>query len=115
MSTTSKYTPKIILIVGQEARELVQHVNAYVKPDTHWREVQVTENCGHGCKLYVRRTGTAPSAPLQFQVYHSTTYGCALGRAEATRHTDVIVDAETSDVELGRVDDSPTGEYGNDF
>lgn len=61
-----------IRITGAEAREIRQHVAAYVRPDAVWAEVQTMRECAHGCKLYVHKVGDA----LRFALMHYAGYGC---------------------------------------
>lgn len=85
--TTDTAAPARIRITGAEAREIAQHVRAYVRPGTSWSEVQVMRECAHGCKLYVRLVHGVP----EYRLIHSATYGCALGRDAATREVPVTV------------------------
>lgn len=90
-STTDIAAPARIRIVGSEAREIAQHVRAYVKPGREWSEVQVMRECGYGCKLYVRKQG----AVTQYRLIHSCAYGCPLGHDDATREVPVSVAPKT--------------------
>lgn len=85
--TTDVASPALIRITGSEARDIAQHVRAYVRPGRSWSEVQVMRECAYGCKLYVRRQG----AVTQYRLIHSATYGCHLGRDKATREVPVSV------------------------
>lgn len=76
-----------LAITGLSARELRSHVLTYVKPGKTWQEVQTMNECRHGCKLYARQSG----AVLQWQIWHSASYGCALGRHDDTRTVPVSV------------------------
>lgn len=80
-------TAKRIRIIGREAADIASHVSAYVKPGNNWAEVQVLRECNHGCKLYVRRRGCVD----QYQLWHSTAYGCRLGASDATRAVPVSI------------------------
>lgn len=82
------YRRSVIVISGSEARELVGWVVTYVRPGTGWSEVQVMRECGHGCKLHVRRDGRGE---FVFALLHYAGYGCALGREESTRLVPVEV------------------------
>jgi hypothetical protein len=85
--TTDLATPARIRITGAEARDIAQHVRAYVRPGRDWSEVQVMRKCGYGCKLYVRRQG----AVTRYALIHSCAYGCPLGHDPATREVPVSV------------------------
>lgn len=86
MTATAK-SPRIV-IAGREAREISQHVHAYVlRHGVGWHEVQGMRECAYGCKLYVRQRG----AVLEYQLFHSTSYGCQLGKDDATRTARVSV------------------------
>lgn len=78
-----------INIIGHAAREIDQHVRAYVQRHAGhwWTEVQGMRECNHGCKLYVRQRG----AVRQYALIHSVSYGCVLGRDESTRTVPVSV------------------------
>jgi hypothetical protein len=86
-STTDTAASARIRITGAEAREIAQHVRAYVKPGREWSEVQVMRECDYGCKLYVRKQG----AVIQYRLIHSCSYGCRLGHDDATREVPVSV------------------------
>lgn len=87
MTTT---TAPRLTITGSDAREIDRHVRIYVRPERRcgsFTEVQGMNECRHGCKLHVRQRG----AVRQYALLHSATYGCALGRDEATRIVPVSV------------------------
>lgn len=80
-----------IRITGDEAAELARHTR-FALADPHaapgtWTEIQTRRECDHGCKLHARRRG----AVTQFRLFHSSTYGCALGRHPETRDQPVSV------------------------
>lgn len=80
-------TATALRITGAEAASIARHVAIYVKPGRNWVEVQAMRECGHGCKLHTRKQG----AVTQYRLFHSATYGCALGRAPETREVPVSV------------------------
>lgn len=86
--TADVASPARIRITGAEAREIAQHVRAYIRPGRSWSEVQVMRECAHGCKLYVRQDGDT----AEYRLFHSATYGCALGYGESTREVPVSVE-----------------------
>ena len=85
--TADAASPARIRITGAEAREIVQHVRAYIRPGRYWSEVQGMNECKHGCKLYVRKLGCV----TQYRLVHAFTYGCALGMSNLTRYVPVSV------------------------
>lgn len=84
---TNTLAARRIRIIAADARDIARHVATYIRPTNNWSEVQVMRECQHGCKLHVRRRG----AVLQYALHHSATYGCQLGRDEATRIVPVSV------------------------
>lgn len=76
-----------IVITGHDARDIADRVRTSGRLRPWWTEVQCMDECEHGCKLYVRTRG----AVTQYQLCHSTIYGCALGRDKATRDVPVSV------------------------
>lgn len=83
-----------INITGHAAREIDQHVRAYVHrhAGNWWTEVQSMNECRHGCKLYVRKRG----AVRQYILIHSTSYGCVLGSNADTRTVKVSIRPKAS-------------------
>jgi hypothetical protein len=85
-----------IRIVGDEAAELARWA-AYVfslrtSAAGRWESIQTVSHrahysCGYGCTLMARKRGCV----TQYQLLHSSTYGCALGRNDATREVPVSV------------------------
>lgn len=82
------YRRSVLVIAGSEAREVLRHVAAYVRPGAGWSEVQAMAECDHGCKLHVRRD---ERGELVFALLHYAGYGCPLGREESTRLVPVEV------------------------
>jgi hypothetical protein len=87
MSPRSKEYAVKLTITGAVAREIAQHVTAYVKPGRAWSEVQSMSECGYGCKLHVRSQGGV----REYQLWHSAAYGCRLAADESTRAVPVSV------------------------
>lgn len=77
---------KRIRITGRAAADIARHVAR----DPHyrfWTEVQGMNECNHGCKLYARRRGCV----TQYELFHSKSYGCDLGRNPETTRIPVSV------------------------
>lgn len=78
-------TTNRVTITGDVAREL-RTIAVTVKSGAGWAEVHLSD-CTYGCKIHARRQG----AVTRFAIMHSATYGCPLGRDEATATQPVSV------------------------
>lgn len=77
----------MIVLPPEMVKSITSHVRVYVQPGPNWTEVQGMWECKHGCKLYVRRRGCVN----QYMLFHSTSYGCELGKSSATGYIPVKV------------------------
>lgn len=75
-------------IVGRAAIELTNDARWVIaKWGRGWHEVSLTRECGHGCKIYARQRGIR----IEYMLHHSSTYGCPLGRSDATVNVPIEV------------------------
>jgi hypothetical protein len=70
-----------VCIVGRDAAEIANTAKRAISQwGRGWHEVVMARECECGCKIYARQRGIR----IEYALHHSSSYGCRLGRDEAT-------------------------------